>query len=127
MKRLFLLKIGCLFLVISAPARQELVICGTGRETWKEQLHLHQQAQRLRGSARLLAAPAAAAADVRPASQDIGDLVILEDADGVVARRNDFNLDRRTLTFFPSAPAAQRYRFAVTDASYDAATTIFAA
>jgi len=58
-------------------------------------------------------------APARAASRDAGDIVVLEDADGVVSRRNAFDLDRRTVRFEPTAAGASRYRFSVSDGGYD--------
>ncbi|MBI1788290.1 MAG: hypothetical protein HYR60_12170, partial [Acidobacteria bacterium] len=104
------------FLAFATPlshARLERAICGTHRDTWKEELHLHRQArQKLAGRA---------AAVSRPARADIGNIAILEDSDGVVARRNEFNLDLKSIRFTPSDPAASRYRFAAAGDTFDQA------
>lgn len=52
------------------------------------------------------------------AARAVGNVVILEDADGVVSRRNEFNLDQRTVSFLPG-PGAASYRFETTAGSYD--------
>src|SRR6185295_14808538 len=49
---------------------------------------------------------------------DIGEIALIEDTDGVVARRNDFNLDGKTILFSPLAGG--RYKFQTSGASYDA-------
>jgi len=101
----------------AVPARQIPTLCGTTREKLAEQLHLHRQAERQRRPYALLRA-------VRPgtpaASKDMGEIAVIDDGDGVVARLNEFNLDRRTLAFTPTAAGASRYRFAVWEDSYDA-------
>ena len=63
------------------------------------------------------------AAGVAPAdaSRDAGDIAILEDAGDIVARRNGFNLDRKTIQFSPVDGAVSRYRFLTSDGGYDAA------
>ncbi len=107
-----------LFLRTAAvDGRQETVLCGSYPERWKEELHLNRQSARLRRQA----APESVAR-ITPFSvaRDIGNLAVLEDSDGVVARRNDFNLDRKSITFTPATASAARYRFQVADASYDA-------
>ena len=63
---------------------------------------------------------AAAAAEAPRADRDVGNIAILEDSGGVVSRRNDFNLARRSLTFQPAA-GATRYTFALAGAAYDGA------
>jgi uncharacterized protein (TIGR03437 family) len=105
-------------------ARQDRTICGTTREKLKEQLHLHRQAEKMRRAAALEARDQIGA--TRPgASKDIGDIAILDDSDGVVARLNEFNLDQKTVTFSPTSPAAGRYRFNVSHSSYDLAAATF--
>ncbi len=96
-------------------ARQEQVVCATHPERWKEELHLHRQSMRARR-----AAGAVLAARPATVARDVGHLAILEDSDGVVARRNDFNLDRRTIAFLPEAASTGRYRFQTSEESYDA-------
>ena len=86
-------------------------------------MHLHRQAELARRAARTQAV--AAGAPSRSAARDIGNIVVLDDSDGVVARRNPFNLDQQTLTFTPLAPAATSYKFQVSGASYDAAAAAF--
>jgi len=113
-----------LALAAMAPARQEPVVCGTTREGVREALHLHRQGQRIRrleairrhgaGAAVVLAQPAVA---VRGAP-GYPDIALIEDAGGVVARVNAFNLDRRTLIFRRTDGGAYRYELA--EASYDA-------
>ncbi len=102
-------------LLLPAPhlAKQEAVVCGTNRERRREELHLHRRAAvaRAKASARRLAAA--------PAARDIGDIAILEDSDGVVARRNPFDLDQKTVTFTASGANASAYRFQTGAGSYD--------
>lgn len=109
-----------LFFFIFAPAalpREEKVACGTRPGRWKEELFLHrQQAKRVLALKRMGAA--ATAAEAPRADRDAGNIAILEDSGGVVSRRNDFNLSRRTLAFQPAAGAA-RYTYTVPGASYD--------
>lgn len=106
-------------------ARQDELVCGTTREKWKEELHLHRQASRIRRGPAMRrqsegVAPGRAGIAPAPAvTKDAGDIVLLEDADGVIARRNEFNLDRTTLTFWAMTPGAERYRFGVGENSYD--------
>ena len=51
---------------------------------------------------------------------DIGNIAHLEAADGVVARRNPFNLNGKTIRFVPSA-GSRKYRYEVGVDTYDAA------
>lgn len=91
-------------------ARLTPQVCGTYPLRATEEAHLHQAARRSRP---------AAAAPARPAIPDAGNIAILEDGDGVVARRNDFNLDRKTVSFIPAAANAAQYRYQLGAATYD--------
>jgi uncharacterized protein (TIGR03437 family) len=88
------------------PARHEPTLCGTTPETPVERLFLHRVRNRTRR-------PAA-----RATTRDSGDIAIVEDTGGIVARQNEFNLDQKTLRFTPSGAA---YSYAVLDGGYDAA------
>src|SRR6187549_3885601 len=83
-------------------ARLENSICGTHRDRQQEELHLHRYATATRKTLALGFAGVA---------RDIGEIAIIEDSDGVVARRNVFNLDGRTIHFAPLDLTASRYRF----------------
>ncbi len=88
-------------------ARQVQSICGTYRDRAKEELHLHRQMLKKRV--------------VRPAvSHDVGDIAVVEDSGDIVARRNDFNLDRKTVQFSTVGGGSASYRFQTSDPSYDA-------
>ena len=112
--------ISSLLVVYPGLARQIQVICGTSPERRKEELHLHRQAVLARRASRLQSAGAPAGA---PASTnvDYGNVAVIEDSDGVVAQRNPFNLDLKTLTFPPAAAGATLYTFQTSADSYDAA------
>ncbi len=118
MSRRLAILLSTLVLVQSGTARQIKVICGTNPERRKEEMHLHRQAVLARRAAQLLSAGAQAAP--RSAARDIGNVAIMEDSDGVVAKRNPFNLDQRTLTFTPTSTAATAYKFQLAGAPYDA-------
>jgi uncharacterized protein (TIGR03437 family) len=114
-----------LFLVLLASAsvaRQDWVVCGSHPERWKDEIHLHHRAALQR---RVLRGGVTRAAREGPsraaAAQDIGEIAVVEDSDGVVARRNEFNLDGQTLTFVPSDASATRYRFRTGNGNYDMA------
>jgi len=92
--------------------RLERSACGTHRDRSQEEIHLHRRTDSQRKTYSLTAAAPRAA-------NDIGEIAILEDSDGVVARRNQFNLDRRTIQFLPIDSSATRYRFQTGEASYD--------
>lgn len=102
----------------SLPARREPAVCGTSAETPAERLFLHRQQERARRTPRPLA-PAPA-----PHDRDIGQIAIVEDRDGIVARPNEFNLDGQTLRFTPSGLG---YRYSVEDGGYDASAAAGAA
>ena len=88
-------------------ARQEQSICGTHRDLAQEEVHLHRRMLKKRA--------------VRPAvSHDVGDIAVVEDSGDIVARRNDFNLDRKTVQFSTVGGGSASYRFQTTDPSYDA-------
>jgi uncharacterized protein (TIGR03437 family) len=99
-------------------ARHVPEICGTNPEFRKQELFLHRNAARvLRRSTglRSLSETRLANAPV----QDIGDIVVLPDDGGVVARRNPFDLDQQTLTFSPVAPFKSSYSFQMSANTYD--------
>src|SRR5205823_2348235 len=98
-----------------SSARQEQSLCGTYRDLAQDELHLHRQA-RTKRTAVARTVPAAPVA-----SLDVGDIAIVEDAGDVIARRNDFNLDRKTVQFSTVDTGSTRYRFQTGDASYDTA------
>jgi hypothetical protein len=115
--------VGPFFLIstfLAAPvlARHEVQLCGTTAETANERLFLHRQSVRTRARApfspRLLAEP------LPRANRDAGDIAIIQDNDGVVARQNQFNLDQKTLQFIPARASASHYRYEVIDQGYDA-------
>src|SRR5437870_2294100 len=104
-----------LFLLATAlpvSARRDPSLCGTHPFKRQEEMFLHRQAARRHARVRLLVA---AGAGVR----DAGHIVVMEDRDGVAARRNEFDLDQRTLSFLPTAAGAARYRYQVGEPSYD--------
>ena len=111
-------RLAC-FLFLSASLafpRRDAQLCGTYPERAAEELALHRAA----APRRLLkqAASRLAAAN-RPAPRDIGDIAILEDADGVVERRNPFNLAQRSIAFTRNSTGA--YAFSVSaQPAYDA-------
>lgn len=98
------------------PHRSNSAECGSTRESTGQSLFLHRQARRARAAR---AAPAAAIAPA--ANQDVGDIAIIQDVNGVVDQQNQFNLDGNTLTFTPVSAAAAQYRYATAAEGYDAA------
>ncbi|HYP15405.1 MAG TPA: IPT/TIG domain-containing protein, partial [Bryobacteraceae bacterium] len=108
------------------PAKQDNVTCGTHPDTWKEELHLHHQALRngLKRSKPInsLAVSGETLINGNSVRPDIGNIAILDDTSGVVARRNSFDLTGRTVRFIPSTAAATRYRYENLASNYDAVT-----
>ena len=92
-------------LAFVGAAKQDPVVCGTHAERSREELFLHHQAMRHRSS---LQAPAAA--------RDAGQIALIDDSDGVVARRNPFDLDHKTLVFRPTSGG---YRLDLSGPGYD--------
>jgi uncharacterized protein (TIGR03437 family) len=97
-------------------ARQDPVVCGSHPDKNQEEMALH----RAWRNALALKPEGLRRAGVAAAARDIGNIAVLEDSEGVVSRRNDFNLDRRQVRFTPVQSGA-RYQFDVSDAGYDAA------
>jgi uncharacterized protein (TIGR03437 family) len=85
--------------------------CGTHPLKLQEEMFLHRQAARKH--------PAALRARVASAAQDVGNIAVLDAGGGVVIARNQFDLDRRTLSFLPTSAAASGYRYQLGDPSYD--------
>ena len=104
-----------LLFLVSAPsqARLDWQTCGTLPSTAAEVRALHERNRRnLEAVAQTLAAR-------RPSvARDIGHIAVLEDRDGVVARRNLFNLSGRTVRFLPQNASASAYRFVSVDNDY---------
>jgi uncharacterized protein (TIGR03437 family) len=101
-------------------ARQDQLACGTHAERWREDLEKHYGnarylSSRLERGARFAGTDAAARELALP---DKGDIAVLSDADGVVARRNSFNLHGKSVRFTRTTAGA--YRFTTSDAAYDA-------
>jgi uncharacterized protein (TIGR03437 family) len=109
-----------LLFCVTAPvfARREPSLCGTTVETANERIFLHGQSLRARKGARSMAVAAISA------NRDAGNIAIIEDADGIVARQNEFNLDLKTLRF---TPGTSGYAYAVLDGGYDETAASFGA
>lgn len=105
---LALLLVGSCFRV---PAKEPQLICGTSREAAKEEVFLHRQS---RAQWRLLRATR----EAEPIGKDVGDIAVMYDSGGVVARRNPFNLEGRSITFTPNANHTA-YRFTTAVAVFD--------
>ncbi len=92
----------CWSLVAKPPAR---LGCGTTPTLAAEEAYLHSRAERNRPAGRLKRLSSA-----RATNQDNGNIAIIDDSDGVIARRNPFNLDLSTIVFAPSIANASKYR-----------------
>ncbi len=92
-------------------ARTDPAICGSHAARAQEEMFLHRRAllERAKLGPRAAAAPAT--------SHDSGNIVVLESADGVLAKRNSFNLDTYTLRF---QLAAGQYKYDVRPGGFDA-------
>lgn len=90
-------RLAAILFLAAAPmwARLTVDLCGTYPGRAAEEIALHRRAAPLRLAKRT----ALAAAGVRSASRDIGNLAILDDAEGFVTRRNPFNLETRSIEF----------------------------
>ncbi len=106
--------LAVLFSLSIAQARQDPVVCGTGADAARLTLQLHQNAIRTikKRSSQAMA---------NAALPDAGQIALLDDTDGTVARRNDFNLNKKTVRFVPSTANASRYRVEAAGDTYDAA------
>ncbi len=109
-----------LTLLVGFPgtARQIPTTCGTRPGAWREERFLHRQVRRAR-ALRQAQTGVRAAQQAAAAVRTVGNIALLDDGDGVVSRRNAFNLDHRTVAFLPSDGAATRYRYQAGVASYD--------
>ncbi|MBL8213458.1 MAG: hypothetical protein JNK87_22260 [Bryobacterales bacterium] len=101
-----------LLLALPALAKENPVICGTDRAQRKEAVFLHRQSQALRRKT------AQVRAVTGPVGRDYGDIAVMYDGNGVVARRNPFNLVSKKITFTPGAGFTQ-YRYAVGESAFD--------
>ncbi len=110
-----------LLAALAAPvrviARLDPAVCGTHVEKTKEQVFLHRQAARRRVSSGLR--PLNVSPREAAKARDIGQIALIDDNDGVVARQNPFDLNQRSLRFSPTTDAAS-YRFELGHQSYDA-------
>ncbi len=112
--------LGVLLVTPPLGAREGVAVCGWHPDRLQEEVHLHVKARarraRERGGIRLHAAESG-----RAATQDQGEIVLMEDSDGVVSRRNEFDLDGQMLSFIPSGAGAVGYRYVLDAGGYDAA------
>ncbi|QOY90082.1 hypothetical protein [Paludibaculum fermentans] len=102
-----------LLLALPAGARTGPVTCATEHGNWLEKQNLHRVSSRNRKALNLRRAAAF--------QQDYGDIAVMDDSDGVIASRNPFNLQGKTLEFIPLIGSSSPYGFAVRAAEYDAA------
>ena len=102
--------------IVSAWPKTIPSVCGSSPTTHLEMADLHEKSQR-----RLRAAGITKSATSlnRSATRDVGDIVIMDDSDGVVARRNPFTLSDRKVTFTPASAEAKSYRFSTTAGDFN--------
>jgi uncharacterized protein (TIGR03437 family) len=113
MTKQFLSLFLCALITVSALARTERTICGSHQERAGEGMFLHRRsvlALKNKSAVRTAATPAA--------SRDAGNIIVLEDSDGVIARRNVFAMDKQTLRF---QPESGKYQYDVRAGVFDAA------
>jgi hypothetical protein len=120
--------LAVLLTIAPLPARQDTLACGTHAYRLDDELQLHRQAERS-GKKRIRRSAVALTGERfvegKSVRADIGNIAILDDSDGVVVRRNSFNLHRRTLRFVPGTAAAQ-YSYQLTEDTYDASPAVLA-
>ena len=95
-----------------AAAKQPALECGTQPGAAQQEIFLHHR--NLIKQARTPAPRATSAA----INQDVGSIAVMDDSGGVVARRNPFDLDRKTLSFQPNGTG---YRLSLGADTYDSA------
>jgi uncharacterized protein (TIGR03437 family) len=117
----------CLLVCASlSQGRQSQRSCGSYPERSLEEYHLHGESANAQNkqARRLNSRAAFAASEIGALRSDIGNIAVLDDSGGVVARRNPFNLNetgKQTVRFVPAAPDARKYRFEVEGLTYDSA------
>lgn len=88
------------------PAKQDTRSCASHPGKWREELHLHQRSRVARSKVRTASVEKAAVLT------DVGNLALLDETDGVVARRNPFNLNGKTIRFLPAGAGSYKYDLA---------------
>src|SRR6478752_1269924 len=96
-------------------ARQEQRSCGSHPDKWREELRLHLSSDVSQAKKRLAAGGKSA---IQPLA-DLGNISHLDESDGVIARRNPFNLNLKTLRFLPVGNT-QKYSYELAADTYDA-------
>src|SRR4051812_17051612 len=101
-----------LALYLLAPAllsaRQDWAICGTDPVRSLEEKTLHDQWRRSTAF-RTMRAASLSTPGAQSALRDIGNIAVIDDDSGVVARRNPFDLTQKTLRFEPASANAASY------------------
>ena len=90
--------------------------CGTHIAKTQEELFLHGRSAA--GSSRALRARAA-----RATNRDVGNIAVMDDSEGVIARRNAFTLDQHALAFVPSG--AGKYKLRTDAPAFDGSGSSF--
>ena len=93
--------------------------CGTTLQRTRQELYLHRQSAIRNPIRRTGPGTSRAAAAAASTNQDFGNVTLIEDSGGVVARRNSFNLNGRSVTFTAGDPAASRYTVASSAGGFD--------
>lgn len=93
-------------------------VCGTHRDGLKEELYLS-RAAREASSAPSRVRKARLAQLATQGDIDSGDIALIGSGGGVVAQRNPFNLQGRTLGFLPASAGATSYGFTVDSGGFD--------
>lgn len=109
MKRIWVC-VCSILLVLPAGARLIPQVCGTNRETAREELHRHRVS-----TSRRMAQPRR---EQPRAVRAIGNIALMEDSDGVVALPNPFDLDKSSLAF--SLLPGGGYQYKLSTGGYDA-------
>ena len=110
-----------LFCCSAAAPIERVSVCGTHRDRWRDELHLHQKAEaRRKAEQRRRAAYGAwVATPLAAATTDIGNIAVMEDSGGIISRVNNFDLHGKILTFSASNLEATQYKHGIGDGGYD--------
>ncbi len=119
MRKLAVLPLVCGLLQIPVLARHDPQACGTHAERAREELFLHGRSLARTSRFANILSSSQPAAGLSNQPRDIGQIAVIDDSDGVIGRRNPFDLNQKTLTFLPANKTASAYTFQVTAASYD--------
>jgi uncharacterized protein (TIGR03437 family) len=114
--------VGLLFVPLILLGKRDAELCGSYPERAIEELYRAKgnlERRQLEKALRKMAGGLGAAEEVRGATRDQGDIVLMEEDAAVVSRRNLFNLANKTLRFTPAG--AGSYKLDVMDGDYNSA------